>query len=76
MINPSNHSIILLFYSYLNLLLTLELALIKTVLLLIAIVYIEYIANYNNVLNQFLGDIAMIVNCNFSLDTHKRGIDK
>ena len=43
---------------------------------------IEDIANYNNVLNQFLGDIDLdcelftCTNCNCSLDTHKRGIDK
>ena len=43
---------------------------------------IEDIANYNNALNRFLGDIDLdcelftSTNCNCSLDTHKRSIDK
>ena len=43
---------------------------------------IEDIANYNNALNRFLGDIDLDCElftctiCNCSLDTHKRSIDK
>ena len=43
---------------------------------------IEDIAKYNNALNLFLGDIDLdcelltCTNCNCSLDTHKRSIDK
>ena len=43
---------------------------------------IEDIANYNNVLNRFLGDIDLDCelficnNCNCSLDTHKFSIGK
>ena len=45
-------------------------------------VNIEDIANYNNALNRFLGDIDLdcelftCTNCNCSLDTHRHGIDK
>ena len=43
---------------------------------------IEYIANYNNALNRFLGDIDLdceLFTCtkyNCSLDTHKRSINR
>ena len=43
---------------------------------------IEDIDNYTNALNRFLGDIdidcelSTCTNCNCSLDTHKRSIDK
>ena len=48
----------------------------------IVLVSIKDIANYNNALNRFLGNIDLdcelftCTNCNCSLDTHKRSIDK
>ena len=83
-INSSNHSIILLSFKFImNVRVsTYQNCSINNSNCLWDKASIEDIANYNNALNRFLGDIDLDCElftctiCNCSLDTHKRSIDK
>ena len=84
-INPCNHSIILLSFKFImNVRISTyqNCSIITRNCCLWDKASIEDIANYNNALNRFLGNIDLdcelftCTNCNCSLDTHKRSIDQ
>ena len=83
-INPSNHSIIILSFKFI---MNVRISTYQNCSIINSNCLwdkesIEDIANYNHALNRFLGDIDLYcelftcTNCNCSLDTHKRSIDK